>query len=75
MKNGRRKFLGWMAVAGSVLAIFAKISIRGTTKKASVRMLTQDGRLVEITRSKIPPRKAKATSEQVASWIWKDQKL
>lgn len=75
MKSNRRKFLGWIAIAGSALAIFSKLSFGRKTEKSPIRMLTQDGRLVEIDRNKIPARKVKATSSQVASWIWKDHKI
>ena len=44
----------------------------GPTAQAPVKMLTQDGRLVEIDPSKIASSKGKATTDEVKSWIKKE---
>lgn len=62
-----------MAIAGTALTGF--FTRDNKSREKPVRLLAQDGRLVEVERNKIPAGRAKATSEQVASWIWKDQKL
>lgn len=64
-----------MAIAGTVLTGFFELTRDNKNREKAVRFLARDGRLVEVDRNKIPAGRAKATSEQVASWIWKDQKL
>jgi|GEM_PF-1569985 len=63
-----------MAMAGATMAFIAKWTGRKQAPQEPIRMLTQDGRLVEVPRNKIPSTRAKATTSEVASWIWKNQK-
>ncbi len=75
MNTSRRKFLGFLgflAVAGALVSRFAG---KRKKKPSPAKMLTQDGHLVEIDVGRIPGDRRKATNDQVASWIWKNQKL
>jgi hypothetical protein len=68
----RKKFIGWTIGIGSLLAIPA--FLRRPRKKIPVqttKMLTQDGRLVEIDVSHIPETKKKASTGEIQSWIQK----
>jgi len=64
----RRKFVGWgLATAAVVSAVnFFKPA---PPKKQTVKMLTQDGKLVEIDMAALPPKKKKATNQDVKNWI------
>ncbi len=44
----------------------------GPIAQTPVKMLTQDGRLVEIDPSKIASSKGKATTDEMKSWIKKE---
>lgn len=63
----RRKFL----LAGvSLAAAFAAFRLgKKTEEKKTVRMLTQDGKLVEIDVDKLPPVKRAASGSDVQNWI------
>lgn len=72
--SSRKKFLLWGATAFSsftFLRFFSgskdiKIEV---AKSETVKMLTEDGRLVEVAISKLPTAKAKITDEDVHDWI------
>jgi hypothetical protein len=72
--TSRKKFLVWGA---SVLSSFAilKLNSGGKKKKTDrVKMLTQDGTLVEIDREKVPgSKRKKITDEQLKAWVIKKQ--
>jgi hypothetical protein len=71
-KLSRKKFIGWTIGLSSVLAIPA--FLRPPKRKnpvQTVKMLTQDGRLVEIDISHIPDKKKKVSSADIHSWIRK----
>ncbi|OSZ81260.1 hypothetical protein CAP36_08505 [Chitinophagaceae bacterium IBVUCB2] len=69
--SSRKKFLFWGAAAlASVSAL--KIFTRANKKKevGTVRMLTQDGRLVEIDKNRIAVGK-KVSDKELQQWIKK----
>lgn len=69
--SSRKKFLLWSAVvltSGTVLKFFT-----GTQKKKSetVKMLTQDGKLVEIDKELLSSSRKKVSNEELQQWIKK----
>ena len=69
----RNKFLLWGASALAVVTT-ARFFFRPGAKKqktATVKMLTQDGKLVEVDISKLPQKNSKASMEQVQNWVKK----
>lgn len=67
----RKKFLLWSAVvltSATVLKFFT-----GTQKKKSetVKMLTQDGKLVEIDKELLSSSRKKVSNEELQQWIKK----
>ena len=75
--SSRKKFLVWgTAVLTSLTAfkIFTNSKKDSPAKSATVKMLTQDGKLVEVDIDKIYCGKRKKISdEQLKKWVKKDQ--
>ena len=68
----RKKFLGWTIGISSLLAIPAFLRPpKRKTPAQTVKMLTQDGKLVEIDVSHIPDKKQKLSTGDIHSWIRK----
>jgi hypothetical protein len=71
-KVSRKKFLAWSAGISSLLVIPAFLKFSGKKNEpGTVKMLTQDGRLVEINKNMIPGRKSKITDPELKAWIKK----
>ena len=69
----RKKFVIWGASAMAVLTA-ARFFFRPGTKKEKttrVKMLTQEGKLVEVEVSKLPAKRKKASMEQLQNWVKK----
>ena len=67
--NTRRTWLKWIAgsaVGVACLGIFGK-----KVKPKMVKMLTQDGKLVEIPSDKLPSKMRKVSKEELQAWVWK----
>lgn len=64
----RKNFLTWGITISSVLAVpsIFRAKKKGTKK---VKMLTQDGRLVEIDQENIPIKKQKIKSADIHTWV------
>ena len=67
----RKKFLLWGAAALSSLTMLQFFSGRKKEeKKETVKMLTEDGKLVEVDVDKIyGARRQKINNEQLKSWV------
>jgi len=71
-QSSRKKFLWWGAAAVTAFSGFRLL--KGQKKKQeekkveTVKMLTQDGRLVEIDKNLVT-NKQKASTEEVKQWI------
>jgi hypothetical protein len=74
MKNGedklsRGKFMKWLGIT----SVFAALGIAFTPKKKTgsktVKMLTQDGRLVEIDESLLSANKKRVTDNELLTWV------
>jgi len=69
IKNDRRTWLKWLmgsAVVATTLGFLGK-----SRKPKMVKMLTHDGKLVEIPENKISGSKRKVTRKELATWVWK----
>ena len=66
--QSRRRFIGW-GFASAAFFSAAKFMLPSRKKKETVKMLTQDGRLVEIDRDMIPRSKRKITDPELKVWV------
>jgi hypothetical protein len=73
----RKKFLAWSVGISSLLAVPAFLKFPNKKKKqtATAKMLTQDGRLVEIDVANIPSKKKKIKTADIHTWINKKTSL
>lgn len=77
--ESRRKFVWGLGIFSAFAAVaattglpfFTKRSAKTGSKKNIVRMLTEDGRLVEIDASLINAKKKKVTNAELQHWIKK----
>ena len=75
----RKKFLLWGAAVLSSMTVFKFMTgskkpnhLAGIEKKETVKMLTQDGKLVEVDVEKLYcGKKKKITDEQLKNWVTK----
>ena len=68
----RKKFLLWGAAILSSLTVLKFIPGNKQKKKETIKMLTQDGKLVEVDADKIYCGKRKKISDdQLKSWVKK----
>ena len=75
----RRKFVWGLGILSAFAAVMTTMGIPGfikkagktDKKKATVKMLTEDGRLVEVDRSLITASRKKATNAELQHWIKK----
>lgn len=73
----RKKFLTWSIGISSLIALpaFLKFSAKKKNKASTVKMLTQDGKLVEIDVANIPSKKKKIRQSEIHTWINKKTSL
>lgn len=77
--EARRKFVLGLGILSAFAAVAAAIDIpfffkktsKPASKKKTVKMLTEDGRLVEIDASLMTASKKKATNTELQHWIKK----
>jgi hypothetical protein len=68
--SSRKKFLLWGAGVFSSLTVLHFFSVRKKEKKKTVKMLTQDGKLVEVDAEKIYGSKRRRISDdQLKNWV------
>jgi len=75
----RRKFVWGLGIfslfaafmAGTGLSFFANKTSKAKSANKTVKMLTQDGRLVEIDESLINVKRKKASNTDLQNWIKK----
>jgi len=80
MSLKRRKFLGFLGLAGAGIMTFfgglaAFFQNRNSGTKRTSQFLTHDGKLVEVDLSKIKKNRGKASKDDVIKWVWKEQKI
>jgi hypothetical protein len=68
--KGRRKFIAWGIASAAVLAAF-KFIAPSRKKPTTVKMLTEDGKLVEVDIASLPSAKKKITNGELQNWIKK----
>jgi len=68
--QGRRKFIAWGVASAAVLAAF-KFITPSRKKPTTVKMLTEDGTLVEVDIASLPSSKKKVTNGELQNWIKK----
>ena len=69
-KQSRRKFIAW-GVASAALFSAIKFLRPSPPKTETVKMLTQDGKLVEIDMAALPSQKKRITNKELQNWIKK----
>lgn len=72
--SSRKKFLLWGAAAFSSFTFLrffsgSKVGNKEAAKAETVKMLTEDGRLVEVDISKLPSAKTRIIDNDVHDWI------
>ena len=68
--QSRRRFIRWGLVSATVFSA-VKFILPSRKKKETVKMLTQDGKLVEINRDMISGSKRKITDSELKAWVKK----
>jgi hypothetical protein len=73
----RKKFLVWSVGVSSLLAVpaFLKFSNKKKKQATTVKMLTQDGRLVEVDIAHIPSQKKKIKTADIHKWVNRNTSL
>jgi hypothetical protein len=67
--QNRRKFIGWGLASA---AVFSAVKfMMPSRKKQTVKMLTQEGKLVEIDIAVLPSKKKMVTNKELQNWIRK----
>jgi len=77
--ESRRKFVWGLGIFSAFAAVaattglpfFTKRSVKTGSKPKTVKMLTEDGRLVEIDASLVSAKKKKVTNAELQHWIKK----
>ena len=65
----RKKFLWWGAAALAAITAFRFFPGQKKEKKETVKMLTQDGRLVEVDKTLLASGSKKITTDELQQWI------
>ncbi|HEY5368469.1 MAG TPA: hypothetical protein VIJ75_05690 [Hanamia sp.] len=69
----RKKFILWGAATLSSISVLKFFKAPKKKKTETVKMLTQDGKLVEVNISALPTKKKKITNKELQNWIKKDK--
>jgi hypothetical protein len=70
--SSRKKFLLWSAAVLSSIGLLKFLKESKTVKTDTVKMLTQDGKLVEIDKRLLANAKKKASIEELQQWVNKN---
>ena len=73
--QSRKKFIGLSISAAALITTFKFFTFKKKNKISTVKMLTRDGKLVEVNIAAIPSKKKKITNKELQSWITKDNAL
>ena len=66
-KQNRRKFIAWGIASATIFS--AVKFIFPSKKKETIKMLTQDGKLVEVAIASLPKKKKKISNKELQNWI------
>ncbi len=67
--QSRKKFIGLSISAAALLTTFKFFIPKKKKKSSTVKMLTQDGKLVEVDIAALPSKKKKITNKEMQNWI------
>ena len=74
IKQSRKKFIGQGITAAALLTALRFLMPEKKKKNKKIKMLTQDGKLVEVDAEKLyTGRRNKITDEQLKTWVIKKQ--
>ena len=68
-KVTRRKLVGWLGVFSLTTMVGAAFKTWNNTKPKTVKMLTQDGRLVEVDASILSSGNKKISDNELQNWV------
>jgi len=68
-KVTRRKLIGWLGVFSMFTMVGAAINPWKNKKPKMVKMLTQDGKLVEVDASLLASNSKKVSSKELQNWV------
>lgn len=71
--HSRKKFIAVSISAVALLSAFKFWVPRKKKRGRTVKMLTQDGELVEVDIAALPSEKQKITNKELRGWINKDR--
>ncbi len=76
MKNeesniARRKFVGWLGVFSLAGIAGANMFSKKAASPKTVKMLTQDGKLVEVDATALSGKRKRVTDNELKSWVKK----
>ena len=72
-KQSRKKFIGLGISSAALLATFRFLNFKKKDKEpGTVKMLTQDGKLVEVAIAALPSKKKKITNKEMQTWVKKN---
>jgi hypothetical protein len=71
--QSRKKFLLWGAAALSSVSVLKFFKVSKKKKTETTKMLTPDGKLVEVNIAVLPTQKKKITNKELQNWIKKDK--
>jgi len=66
-KQHRRKFIVWSIASATIFS--ALKFILPNKKKETIKMLTQNGKLVEVDIAALPAKKRKISTKELQNWI------
>lgn len=69
--QSRKKFLLWSAATLSSVSVLKFFKVPKKKKTETVKMLTRDGKLVEVNIAAIPSKKKRITNKELQNWIKK----
>ena len=67
--QSRKKFIGLGISAAALFTAFKFFIPKKKKKSGTVKMLTQDGKLVEVDIAALPSKKKKITNKEMQTWI------
>ncbi len=65
----RKKFAGWLGVLSLFAMLGAAFRIRKNKKIETVKMLTQDGQLVEVDAKLLAASRKKISDKELQDWV------
>ena len=69
--QSRKKFIGLGISAAALFTAFKFWTPKKKKETKTVKMLTQDGKLVEVDIAALSPKKKKITNKELQNWITK----